>query len=228
MPTRKPKKRTSKKPSTPDVVVRVDAKLKKAYDALVAVIEQSTDAEMRDFDRRWEAAGAIVDHDPPLYVVGGHRDADEFFEKVMHEVPRTASRYVRVARFASPTEEKTLGIAKLDAVLSFIQAKLGEPLAHPPLPVAFDRLRIPVGDGTKSVESATVAEIDAARRKLQSATRKRPKSAARDALESSLAAVGSLENVKVSERGGVVSFTGIPLAAFERFVKAVAKAKLPR
>jgi len=157
---------TPRKP-TPGITVKVDAKLKKTYDALVAVIGRSSRTEMEDFDRRWEAAGAIVDHDPPLYVVGGHRNAAEFYRAVMKEEPRTAARYVRVARYASPRDEQTYGVAKLDAALGYIEAKLGKPLAHPPLPVSLDRLRIPTAEGaSKSLESATFAELVAATGKL--------------------------------------------------------------
>jgi hypothetical protein len=52
-------------------------------------------------------------------------NAAEFFRAVMKEEPRTASRYVRVARFASPRDEQAYGVNKLDAALGFIEAKLG-------------------------------------------------------------------------------------------------------
>ena len=218
---------TPRKP-TPDVTVKVDAKLKKTYDALVAVIGRSSRTEMEDFDRRWEAAGAIVDHDPPLYVVGGHRNAAEFYRAVMKEEPRTAARYVRVARYASPRDEQTYGVAKLDAALGYIEAKLGKPLAHPPLPVSLDRLRIPTAEGaSKSLESATFAELVAATGKLTSASHKKPKTPARAALEKALGGVSSLAGVRVSESQGSVSFGQVPLAALARFASALAKVKLP-
>ena len=200
------KKKKTRKPgaASPDVTVKVDAQLKKAYDKLVAVIEASSRAEMLDFDRRWESAGAIVDHDPPLYVVGGHRNAAEFFRAVMREEPRTGWRYVRVAKFASPDDERSHGLAKLDAALGFIEAKLGKPLEHPPLPIALDRLRIPVGDHTKPLADASVAEILAATGALTSKSKKRPKTPARSAIEKTFAGVSSLSAVHVAERGGMV------------------------
>jgi hypothetical protein len=211
----------------PDVPIKVDATLEKQWDAFRKIIEESSRAEKLDFDRRWEAAGAILDHDPPLYVVGGYKNADEFFREYMKEEPRTARRYVRVAKFASTREEETYGLQRLDAALGFIEAKLGKPLAHPPLPIALDKLRIPVGDGTKLVGRASVAEITAATSKLTSSSRKKPKSAARTALEKALAAVASLANVHVSERNGTVTFEGVPLAALGKFGRAIATAKLP-
>ena len=227
------KKKTSTKPTPkknappPDIPVRVDAKLKKAYDSLVAVISSSAHTEMEDFDRRWEAAAAILDHDPPLYVFGGHRDQDEFFRKVMKEEPRTARRYVRVAKFASPRDEETYGIAKLDAVLGYVEAKLGKPLAHPPLPVALDKLRIPTPEGTKSIETATIEQIAAATTKLKGAASRRPSTATEKALKAKLGGVASLKRVDVTERNGFVSFVGVPVAAIDRFARAVLATKLP-
>lgn len=222
-----PKKSAPKKPSaTPDVVVKVDAKLKKAYDTLVAVIADASRHEKLDFDRRWEAAGAIVEHDPPLYVVGGHRNQEEFFRAVMKEEPRTARRYVRVAKFASPTEEERYGVQILDAALGFIEAKLGHPLEHPPLPIAFDKLRVPVSDGTKPLADATLVEINAATSKLTKGAHRKPKTPARAALEKSLGAIDSLAKVRVAERSGLVSFDGVPLAALTRFARAVLATKI--
>ena len=223
------KKKPTKKAAAPapDVVVKVDAKLKKAYDDLVAVISKASRTEMEDFDRRWEAAGAIVDHDPPLYVVGGHRNAAEFFRAVMKEEPRSASRYVRVAKFASPRDEETYGVAKLDAALGYIEAKLGKPLAHPPLPVALDKLRIPTPEGTKSIETASIDQITAATRKLEGAAARRPTTAAEKALKAKLGGVASLKRVDVTERNGFVSFVGVPVAAIDRFARAVLATKLP-
>ena len=223
-----PTKSTPKKPAPPpDIPVRVDAKLTKAYDSLVAVISSSAHTEMEDFDRRWEAAAAILDHDPPLYVFGGHRDQDEFFRKVMKEEPRTARRYVRVGKFASPRDEETYGVAQLDAALGYIEAKLGKPLAHPPLPVALDKLRIPTPEGTKSIETATIEQIAAATTKLKGAASRRPSTATEKALKAKLGGVASLKRVEVNERNGFVSFVGVPVAAIDRFARAVLATKLP-
>ncbi|CAN5771721.1 hypothetical protein BH09MYX1_BH09MYX1_67270 [soil metagenome] len=227
MPKKKlPRKVVSKSAASPDVVVKGDAKLKKAYDTLVAVISESSRHEKLDFDRRWEAAGAIVEHDPPLYVIGGHRNQEEFFRAVMKEEPRTARRYVRVAKFASPSEEEKYGVQILDAALGFIEAKLGHPLEHPPLPIAFDKLRVPVAEGTKPLADATLVEITGATSNLTSGARKKPKTPARAALEKSLGAVDSLAEVRVAERSGLISFEGVPLAAMTRFARAILATKL--
>ena len=68
-----PKRKHPRAPRAPkgDVEVKVDPKLKKLYDDLVAVIREASRKEALDFDRRWEAADRIVRHEPPLYVLGG-------------------------------------------------------------------------------------------------------------------------------------------------------------
>lgn len=208
------------------VLIKVDAKLKKAYDTLVTVIAAASRQEAVDFDQRWEAAAAIVDHDPPLYVMGGYKNADAFYREVMHEEPRVARRCTRVAKYASPEEEQRHGVSKLDAALGFIESKLGRALVHPPLPVAFERLRIPVGKTTKRLEEATVAEINAATSKLTASWRKRPQTLAQSSLAASLARVESLRSVTVHERRGLVTFQNVPLAAMGRFASALGRAKL--
>ena len=220
---------TMKKGKAPkgDVSVKVDGKLKKAYDDLVAVIADASRKEAADFDRRWEAAAKIVEHNPPLYTLGGYANADAFYREVLQEEPRNARRYVRVAKYASPDEEVRYGTSKLDAALGFIEAKLGHPLEHPPLPVAFEKLRVPVSSGTKSLESASVPEITAATSKLTGAAHKKPKTPAQAAITAQIAKIASLANVRVHESGGVLSFTGVPLAAIHHFIRALTAAKLP-
>jgi len=224
-----PKRKHPRAPRAPkgDVEVKVDPKLKKLYDDLVAVIREASREEALDFDRRWEAADRILSHEPPLYVFGGYANEDAFFREVMEEEPRNARRYVRVARYCSPQDELDHGTTKLDAAIGFIEAKLGHPLAHPPLPIALGRLRIPVKDGSKSLEGATVAEIAAATSKLTGASRKRAATPARAAVLAELKKVASLSGVTVHEHGGLFSFTGVPISAIRRFVGALSKAKLP-
>ncbi|CAN5216444.1 hypothetical protein BH09MYX1_BH09MYX1_09390 [soil metagenome] len=124
---------------------------------------------------------------------------------------------------APPREEERGGLQRLDAALGFIEAKLGKPLEHPPLPIAFDKLRVPVGDGTKLIADTSVAEI-AADSTLTSGARNKPKTAARVAIEKALAAIASLAKVHVTERNGNVNFEGVPLAALAKFGRAVAAA----
>ena len=223
MPTAKktPKKAPAKKlpAKTPaDIRVPVDASLKKRYDVLRKQIEDAKAKGSRDWDALWEAAGAIVEHDPPLYVVGGYKNDREFFDQVIGENARNAYRNVRVAKFASPAEETKYGISKLDAALSYIEAKLGAPLAHPPLPVAFDRLRI--GKNRVLLENVRREDVEAATREL-SKTAKKPTSSDERAAAAAFAKHPALKGVRVRVRGGIVSFTGVPAASMEAFRKAL-------
>jgi hypothetical protein len=120
--------------------------------------------------------------------------------------------------------EAEYGVYKLEAAIGFIEAKLGKPLSHPPLPVSFARLRVPVGARTKSLAEATVAEVRAATSTLTKRGTKRPKSAAHAALEGALRKVPSLADVGVHERDGVVSFQRVPVAALRHFVSALTHA----
>jgi hypothetical protein len=224
-----PKRKHPRAPRAPkgDIDAKVDPKLKKLYDELVATIAEASRKEALDFDRCWEAADRIVSHEPPLYVFGGYASADAFYREVMEEEPRNARRYARVARFCSPVDEARYGTTKLDAAIAFVEAKLGKPLEHPPLPVALDRLRIPVKGGSKSVGDATVAEIAAATSKLTASSRKRPATPARAALLAQLKKAASLRGVTVHEHAGLLSFTGVPVSAIHHFIGALTKAKLP-
>ncbi len=209
--------RAVKKPKkTPALVtVKVDAGLKKRWDALSKTVERARHAGAADWDALWEAVGAIVEHDPPLYELGGYRNAADYFLRALGENARNASRYIRVARLASPAEEETYGVTKLDAGLSFIEAKLGAMPAHPPLPIAFDKLRVPLaGGGSVSFTDARLEDIAAATRAL-SKKPPTPSSHAERALVEVFAKHPSFKKVRVRVRNGLASLVGIPIAALE-------------
>ena len=224
------KKKTSKPRAQPDRLVKVDASLKKKYDELISHVEAAKREGASAFDTLWETVGAIVEHEPPLYVIGGFKNDTEFFREVLGEKRRNAYRFIRVAKFASPHEEDRYTVTRLDAALGYIQAKLGAPLLPPPLPVAFDRLRIPVEQDGKSVsvplEDARVEDVLAATRAL-SRTAHKPKNPAEHALRSAIAKDAALKDVRLHVRGGAVSFTAVPLSALAKFVSLLAKVKVP-
>lgn len=162
----------------------------------------------------------ILEHDPPLYVVAGYKDADEFFREELGETRRNGFRFVRVAKFASPREEEKYGTTKLDAALSYIETKLGTPLAHPPLPVAFDRLRIPIGGDSRTLDEARVEDIVTATRALARRERVSTSSFERMA-RAKLAEHPPLAGVRVRVRGGLLTLTNVPLAALDAFITAL-------
>jgi hypothetical protein len=88
------------KKKTVDVSVPVDATLKRLWDRHSKIIAAAMARDASAFDERWEAAAAIIEHDPPLHLVGGHKSVEEFFENVPHEAGRTAFRN-RVAKYFS-------------------------------------------------------------------------------------------------------------------------------
>lgn len=176
------------------------------------------------FDALWEAVDAIVNHEPPLYVVGDFATANQFFEGVLKETPRTAQRNIRVARFATPAHEEKYGVATLDAALAYLQAKNGAPLAghHP---IDFDALTVPVvvkGETKKKkLAELTVRDLAAATAKLTGGARAKPKSDAYRAIAGELATVKPLADVGVHESAGVFSFDRVPAGALEHFANAV-------
>ena len=145
------------------VTVKVDPALKRRWDFLIGAVRKAQKDGAIEFDHLWEAIGEIIDHE--LYLLGGFKDAADFFERELGEKQRNAYRYIRVAKFASPRDESRYGVTKLDAALSFIEAKVGAPLAHPPLPIAFDKLRVPHKEGKSlSLDDARVSDIETATR----------------------------------------------------------------
>lgn len=211
-----------------DVATKVDPKLKRLWDETLAAIVAAKGAGAGAFDELWEAVGRVLAHEPPLYVLGGYASPAEFFREELHEEARTARRYVRVARFATPKEEETYGIAVLDAALGYLEAKVGHTLDGA-LPVAFDRLKIPVTEGKATrhvpLARATVAQINAATRALSKPSAQRgPRSALRDAMIAAMKSSPILDGVRVHEANGILSFTHVPAGGLGPFARAVGKA----
>lgn len=229
------KKRASKlapAKSPRDVKVKVDGKLKKQWDQTLGEIRKAKGRGAEAFDELWEAVARVVEHDPPLYVIGGYGSAAEFFEEVLQEKARTARRFMRVAKYASPREETKYGTTLLDAALAYIEATAGGELSGP-LPIAFERLRIPVVRGAETVrlplEEVTAEEITKATRALASKKNGKPRSS--DPVEEQLrkALIGSTATkaVRATVRGGVVTFSGVPVDSLPAFAKLLAGLKLP-
>lgn len=226
------KKKTVRRPAVTaaDVAVKIDAKLKKRYDESMAVVEKALGEGARAFDELYETVEKILDSNPPLYVVGGHANSSEFCREVLKLEERTVRRWVRVAKFASPAEEERYGVTTLDAVLTYLETL--NPLGNA-LPVAFDRLRIPVEQGGTvkrlAIEECTTREILAAAQKKRGGKgAEGPKSPVRDALQKLFATFKSLSGVGVHEKAGVASFTRVPVAAINTFGRVLSAAEVFR
>ncbi len=195
--------------------MKVDPTLERRWKALYASVHTAQREGAIEFDRLWETIGEIVDRE--LYLLGGFKDARDFFARELGENERNAYRFIRVARFASPTDEAKYGVTKLDAALSFIEAKIGAPLVHPPLPIAFDKLRFPGKTGRKlTLETARVADIEAATRAL-SPKKTTTTSSAERALIETFGKHVAFGAVHFRVRNGIVNILGVPLASLRVF-----------
>lgn len=215
-----------------DVKVVVDGRLKGLWDSTLDVIRKAKGQGAEAFDELWEAVARVVEHDPPLYVLGGFGSSGEFFEQVLQEKERTARRFMRVAKYASPHEEAKYGTTVLDAALGFVEATAGGPLSGP-LPIAFERLRIPVTrngkDARVPLEKATAEEIAKATRAVMQKNGK-ARSAPNpieEALTKALSAHGETKSVRATVRGGTATFSNVSVASIQAFARALAGAKLP-
>jgi hypothetical protein len=212
------------------VRVRIDRALKRKWEAARKVLRDTARGAASAFDERWETVAEVLEHDPPLYLAGGYASAAAFLRAETGDTIRTALRNVRVAKYASPAEEARYGVSKLDAVLSYLEARTG-PLAGR-LPVDFSRLRLVVrrADGTHRVrvDEATVEEIRAAARALQRAARRsHPRASPIVKAVAAAFAKGELRQVRVQLVSGKLSFTAVPVKALAAFGRAVAAVRLP-
>ncbi len=223
----------SPRPRATDVTVAVDASLKKLWDGYAKQLASAGAAGASAFDVVWETARKVVEHQPALYPLGGYKSAAEFFRQHLKTEPRTATRNMRVAKWADPSEEEKYGVTNLDAALRWLEAKHGK-LAER-LPVAFDKLNIEVErDGelaTVRFADLTAVDIDRATLRLRGKGGKRDASSkARRGLEKALAREPALAGVRVTVRGERAGFSAVPLAAIARFAKALQSVEisLPR
>ena len=162
-----------------------------------------------------------------LFRISGAKTAAEWLEANVEEPYRTAMRNVRVAQFADPDDEATWGVTKLDAAIGLVEAKLGAPVAGK-LPVAFDKLRIPVerdGEtrrlGLDAVETPEIAAATDAIRRGEGKARTRG-SPVEQAFVSALRDVAVLRTIRVRLVDGHVSFGHIPLPHLDVAIRTIA------
>ena len=225
--TRVHRNKLAPKPTAKDVPAKVDPTLKAAWDKLAARIDDAQHRGSAAFDELWEAVGAALEHDPPLYPMGGYKNPTELFTQLLHTDPRSAKRFVKVARYATPKEEETYGVSNLDAAIDYLEEKHG-PLGAS-LPVAFDRLKIPVKDGktTKLVPFAklTALEIQRATRALRGKGQT-PTDRAEAAFARAFGKHPAFAHTRFNVTAGAVNVRGIPLAALGVFARVLAGVKL--
>ncbi len=209
------------------VEVKVDRALQRAWKTQLAELEECNRSGTLSWDRKYEAVGAILQHNPPLYLAGGVSTVADFVRKYLPgEDVRSVQRNVRVAQYASPDEEIRHGTSNIDLAIKYLEAKHGAP-AKGRIPVDFAKLRVPTDDGSIAFVDASTEQLrDAARLAERSGHRTRGKpSPVVAALIKRLPA--GAKGVTVHYADGHVSLGKIPLALFVKVVRALAAARLP-
>lgn len=230
-----PAKRPAAKPTAPraeakpeTVTPRADPTRKSRYKALAKQIADAQKSSARQFDALYEAIGEVIEHE--LFLDGGFRSVNDYITEVIKEPPRTVLRNVRVAKYATSAEEAQYGVAKLDAALAYIEAKMGG-AAKGTLRVRFDSLKIPVDGDERSVslEEASVAQIQAATKALATDTHHNDRrSPSERAVARALAKFDSLEDVTVRVSDNQVRLGAVALYALPDLAKALASVELDR
>jgi len=209
---------------TTEIDLHIDRALKKRWVGALDRLKSARREGSSAFDELWETVAEIVEHDPPLYLAGGFATTKAFVAEHLKESERTARRLMRVAKFASPHEEARYGVSKLDAALSWLEAKAGKPRGQ--IPVDFARLRVPLDEGgTISFEEASVLQITAATRKLLRASQ-RSRTRRPPLVREIVAALGKpLRGITVTLRGDKLSLGNIPTKELPALAKVLARAK---
>ncbi len=214
-----------------EVSLEVDKDLKRRWERAIDAVRDAKREGAGAFDVLWETVAEIVEHEPPLYLAGGIATTKQFLSAHLGETERSARRWMRVAKFASPAEEARYGVSKIDAVIGYLEAKGGAAVKGR-LPVKLDELKIPIerdgGTTRLSIEEATVEAIETAARKLKRAAQKTPK-----AVSPALAAItrelskGKLRGVSAKLAGGKLLLGAIPLDGLVELADALRRVKLP-
>ncbi|HVY45487.1 MAG TPA: hypothetical protein VHB21_06385 [Minicystis sp.] len=228
-PPAKPKSTKRRAATRPkEVEIKVDRALVNAWKKVLAVLEASNLEGLRAWDRKYEAVGEILAHDPPLYLAGGAATAGDFFAKYLRgEDERTILRNVRVAQYASPDEEARYGTSKIDAAIDYLEAKHGKPV-NGRIPVDFAKLRVATTRGSVDFASASVVEVRAAARlAARGANGKKPAKRNPIVLALTKRLPKRAKDVTVHYANGRISLGGIPVAAFAEVLRALAAIELP-
>jgi hypothetical protein len=207
------------------IALRIDPEAKRRWQRALTKLEAARSEGAETFDEFWETVLEIDEANPPLWQAGGFTTRAQFLAAHVKESERTALRFMRVAKFASPQEEARYGVSKLDAALAWLEAKSNKPLGR--LPIDFARLRVPNGKGPSTpFAEATVQQLRTATRHLARANRK---TARRPPIVRALAAALGKRHPKVtiSLTAGRLTLGNIDPEKLMVVLKALSRAKLP-
>lgn len=152
------KKSSAKKGPSEGALAMVDPAKKRLYDDLMTEIAAADKDEKNGWDRKYEAVGEFLD--ASLFLLSPHGNAKAWCKAVLEESYRNASRNARVAKHFSPDDEVKYTIPRLEAYLSYVEAKTGGPIKGA-LKVDLAAVRIPVERAGKTVR-LPLPEVDPA------------------------------------------------------------------
>ena len=209
------------------IKVKIDPALAAAWKKAIATFESAAAEGQRAWDLKYETVGAILQHDPPLYLAGGLSTAIDFVRRYLPgEDYRSVIRNVRTAQYASPDEEERYTTSKISAAIDWLEATHGKP-ATGRIPVDFGKLRIATKGGSIKFTDASVQQIrDATRVASRRATH------GPSAASSVVKAVAALlpkeaSEVTVHYADGRLTIGRVPVRLFVGVMRALSKAKVP-
>jgi quinol monooxygenase YgiN len=216
----KPKQSETRALSTTALAKKQSA-IARAYQAQMQQMHAALVSEKRGWDSYYEAVDRVVSE--KLYVADGYDSAREWLAEHVSDPERTALRYARVARLASPEEIAKYTPTKIDLALSIRDARaakdakkkgveLERSSATKGIDLKAQRYEVLREDARVKVdlEEARTPELRAILGTFSSASRKRPpsESAVCVALRAALREGAEWEGVTVSERDSALTISG--------------------
>lgn len=211
-----------------DIEVKIDRKLAVAWKAQHAKLMKASQEGAHDWDARYEAIAAILEHEPPLYLAGGYSTDKQFIDEVLHEDRTSVLRNVHVATCATADDVALYGATKLSLAIALLEAKNGGPLKHG-APIAFAKLRCTFKQSgktaTKPFAQCSAAEVRAAISLARGPQADKAKSPEAKAVAAALKKSGSRETAfSISKQRLTLH---VPLADLVKVAKALVSYQAP-
>ncbi len=113
-----------------------DAQLKRLFETAMKRLRGAATAHTR-----YAIAASMMNHEPPLYRLGGYKTESAFIAHVLKEGRATAYRKLKVAALASPKQVARFGLTRLELAIRYIELQRHRRLERP-TDIDFERLRI--------------------------------------------------------------------------------------